>query len=143
MEKKFSALLLFFFTLTFRAIYYSLSITKDMKEEAMNMLLEVDFNSIRPFIFQLRKPRSSLVAACSDIQDGEFRCRRASWHKILGVNMHTVNKAWCQIKRRRPFEAGPEERRSRKQWDANERQSSWRNWKRAFRFGMQAICKWV
>lgn len=32
MEKKFSALLLYFFTLTLRAIYYSLSITKDMKE---------------------------------------------------------------------------------------------------------------
>ena len=64
----------------------------------MNMLLEVDFNSDQAIYIQLRN-QIIVGIACSDIQDGESLPSVRQLAQILGVNMHTVNKAYGVLKR--------------------------------------------
>ena len=63
----------------------------------MNMLLEVDFNSDQAIYIQLRN-QIIVGIACSDIQDGESLPSVRQLAQILGVNMHTVNKAYSVLK---------------------------------------------
>ena len=61
------------------------------------MLLEVDFNSDQAIYIQLRN-QIIVGIACSDIQDGESLPSVRQLAQILGVNMHTVNKAYTVLK---------------------------------------------
>ena len=63
----------------------------------MNMLLEVDFNSDQAIYIQLRN-QIIVGIACSDIQDGESLPSVRQLAQILGVNMHTVNKAYARLR---------------------------------------------
>ena len=63
----------------------------------MNMLLEVDFNSDQAIYIQLRN-QIIVGIACSDIQDGESLPSVRQLAQILGVNMHTVNKAYALLR---------------------------------------------
>ena len=63
----------------------------------MNMLLEVDFNSDQAIYIQLRN-QIIVGIACSDIQDGESLPSVRQLAQILGVNMHTVNKAYAILR---------------------------------------------
>ena len=63
----------------------------------MNMLLEVDFNSDQAIYIQLRY-QIIVGIACSDIQDGESLPSVRQLAQILGVNMHTVNKAYAILR---------------------------------------------
>ena len=63
----------------------------------MKMLLEVDFNSDQAIYIQLRN-QIIVGIACSDIQDGESLPSVRQLAQILGVNMHTVNKAYSVLK---------------------------------------------
>ena len=63
----------------------------------MNMLLEVDFNSDQAIYIQLRN-QIIVGIACSDIQDGESLPAVRQLAQILGVNMHTVNKAYAILR---------------------------------------------
>ena len=63
----------------------------------MNMLLEVDFNSDQAIYIQLRN-QIIVGIACSDIQDGESLPSVRQLAQILGVNMHTVNKAYSVLR---------------------------------------------
>ncbi|WP_129699764.1 GntR family transcriptional regulator [Anaerostipes caccae] len=61
------------------------------------MLLEVDFNSDQAIYIQLRN-QIIVGIACSDIQDGESLPSVRQLAQILGVNMHTVNKAYAILR---------------------------------------------
>ena len=63
----------------------------------MNMLLEVDFNSDQAIYIQLRN-QIIVGIVCSDIQDGESLPSVRQLAQILGVNMHTVNKAYAILR---------------------------------------------
>ena len=63
----------------------------------MNMLLEVDINSDQAIYIQLRN-QIIVGIACSDIQDGESLPSVRQLAQILGVNMHTVNKAYAILR---------------------------------------------
>ena len=63
----------------------------------MNMLLEVDFNSDQAIYIQLRN-QIIVGIACSDIQDGESLPSVRQLAQLLGVNMHTVNKAYAILR---------------------------------------------
>ena len=63
----------------------------------MNMLLEVDFNSDQAIYIQLRN-QIIVGIACSDIQHGESLPSVRQLAQILGVNMHTVNKAYAILR---------------------------------------------
>ena len=63
----------------------------------MNMLLEVDFNSDQAIYIQLRN-QIIVGIACSDIQDGESLPSVRQLAQILGLNMHTVNKAYAILR---------------------------------------------
>lgn len=63
----------------------------------MNMLLEIDFNSDQAIYIQLRN-QIIVGIACSDIQDGESLPSVRQLAQILGVNMHTVNKAYAILR---------------------------------------------
>ena len=63
----------------------------------MNMLLEVDFNSDQAIYIQLRN-QIIVGIACSDIQDCESLPSVRQLAQILGVNMHTVNKAYAILR---------------------------------------------
>lgn len=63
----------------------------------MKMLLEVDFNSDQAIYIQLRN-QIIVGIACSDIQDGESLPSVRQLAQILGVNMHTVNKAYAILR---------------------------------------------
>ncbi|MBS7007869.1 GntR family transcriptional regulator [Anaerostipes sp.] len=61
------------------------------------MLLEVDFNSDQAIYIQLRN-QIIVGIACSDIQDGESLPSVRQLAQVLGVNMHTVNKAYAILR---------------------------------------------
>lgn len=63
----------------------------------MKMLLEVDFNSDQAIYIQLRN-QIIVGIACSDIQDGESLPSVRQLAQVLGVNMHTVNKAYAILR---------------------------------------------
>ena len=63
------------------------------------MLLEVDFNSDQAIYIQLRN-QIIVGIACSDIQDGESLPSVRQLAQILGVNMHTVNKAYAILRQK-------------------------------------------
>lgn len=63
----------------------------------MKMLLEVDFNSDQAIYIQLRN-QIIVGIACSDIRDGESLPSVRQLAQILGVNMHTVNKAYAILR---------------------------------------------
>lgn len=67
------------------------------KEEAKRMFFEIDFNSEEAIYIQLRN-QIILGIATSDIQEGESLPSVRQLANTIGVNMHTVNKAYNVLK---------------------------------------------
>ena len=61
------------------------------------MLIEVDFNSDEAIYMQLRNQIIIGIAA-SDIQEGEALPSVRRLAQTVGINMHTVNKAYALLK---------------------------------------------
>ncbi|MDD2980562.1 MAG: GntR family transcriptional regulator [Hespellia sp.] len=62
------------------------------------MLIEVDFNSEEALYVQLRN-QIILGIATSDIQEGDALPSVRQLADTIGINMHTVNKAYTVLKR--------------------------------------------
>ena len=86
------------------------------------MILEIDFNSDEAIYVQLRN-QIIMGIACAEFADGESLPSVRQLAQVLGVNMHTVNKAYsvlrqeqslCDLKRRRIPETRPKKRCSHK-----------------------------
>ena len=56
------------------------------------MILEIDFNSDEAIYVQLRN-QIIMGIACEEFTDGESHPSERQLAQVLGVNMHTVNKA--------------------------------------------------
>lgn len=63
-----------------------------------NMLIEIDFNSEEAFYIQL-KNQIILGIATANIQEGESLPSVRQLAQTVGINMHTVNKAYTILKR--------------------------------------------
>lgn len=61
------------------------------------MVLEIDFNSDEAIYVQLRN-QIILGIACEEFADGESLPSVRQLAQILGVNMHTVNKAYAILR---------------------------------------------
>lgn len=61
------------------------------------MVLEIDFNSDEAIYIQLRN-QIILGIACEEIADGESLPSVRQLAQVLGVNMHTVNKAYAILR---------------------------------------------
>ena len=76
------------------------------------MILEIDFNSDEAIYVQLRN-QIIMGIACAEFSDGESLPSVRQLAQVLGVNMHTVNKAY-DLKRRRILKVRPKKRCSHK-----------------------------
>ena len=61
------------------------------------MILEIDFNSDEAIYVQLRN-RIIMGIACEEFTDGESLPSVRQLAQVLGVNMHTVNKAYAILR---------------------------------------------
>ena len=61
------------------------------------MILEIDFNSDEAIYVQLRN-QIIMGIACAEYADGESLPSVRQLAQILGVNMHTVNKAYSILR---------------------------------------------
>ena len=61
------------------------------------MILEIDFNSDEAIYVQLRN-QIVLGIACAEFTDGQSLPSVRQLAQVLGVNMHTVNKAYAVLK---------------------------------------------
>lgn len=61
------------------------------------MILEIDFNSDEAIYVQLRN-QIVLGIACAEFTDGESLPSVRQLAQVLGVNMHTVNKAYSILR---------------------------------------------
>ena len=61
------------------------------------MILEIDFNSDEAIYVQLRN-QIIMGIACEEITDGESLPSVRHLAQVLGVNMHTVNKAYAILR---------------------------------------------
>ena len=61
------------------------------------MILEIDFNSDEAIYVQLRN-QIIMGIACEEFTDGESLPFVRQLAKVLGVNMHTVNKAYAILR---------------------------------------------
>ena len=61
------------------------------------MILEIDFNSDEAIYVQLRN-QIIMGIACAEFADGESLPSVRQLAQVLGVNMHTVNKAYTVLK---------------------------------------------
>ena len=62
------------------------------------MILEIDFNSDEAIYVQLRN-QIIMGIACAEFADGESLPSVRQLAQVLGVNMHTVNKAYAILRR--------------------------------------------
>lgn len=67
------------------------------KEEVKSMLIEIDFNSDEAFYIQLRN-QIIIGIATSALQEGESLPSVRQLAENIGINMHTVNKAYTVLK---------------------------------------------
>ena len=61
------------------------------------MILEIDFNSDEAIYVQLRN-QIIMGIACEEFADGESLPSVRQLAQVLGVNMHTVNKAYAILR---------------------------------------------
>ena len=61
------------------------------------MILEIDFNSDEAIYVQLRN-QIIMGIACAEFADGESLPSVRQLAQVLGVNMHTVNKAYAILR---------------------------------------------
>ena len=61
------------------------------------MILEIDFNSDEAIYVQLRN-QIIMGIACEEVTDGESLPSVRQLAQVLGVNMHTVNKAYAILR---------------------------------------------
>ena len=61
------------------------------------MILEIDFNSDEAIYVQLRN-QIIMGIACAEFADGESLPSVRQLAQVLGVNMHTVNKAYSVLR---------------------------------------------
>lgn len=61
------------------------------------MILEIDFNSDEAIYVQLRN-QIIMGIACEEFSDGESLPSVRQLAQVLGVNMHTVNKAYAILR---------------------------------------------
>ena len=61
------------------------------------MILEIDFNSDEAIYVQLRN-QIIMGIACAEFRDGESLPSVRQLAQVLGVNMHTVNKAYAILR---------------------------------------------
>ena len=61
------------------------------------MIIEIDFNSDEAIYIQLRN-QIIMVIATSEIQEGESLPSVRQLAETVGINMHTVNKAYTVLK---------------------------------------------
>jgi DNA-binding transcriptional regulator YhcF (GntR family) len=71
--------------------------SKIITEEGENMLIEIDFNSEEALYIQLRN-QIIIGIATSRIQEGETLPSVRQLADNIGINMHTVNKAYSVLK---------------------------------------------
>lgn len=72
-------------------------ITKDTARKGDNMLIQIDFNSDEAIYIQLRN-QIIMGIATADIQEGESLPSVRQLAETIGINMHTVNKAYTILK---------------------------------------------
>ena len=75
----------------------SMSITKMMKWDGDKVLIEIDFESDEAIYMQLRNQIIMGIAA-STFQEGDSLPSVRQLAETIGVNMHTVNKAYTVLK---------------------------------------------
>ena len=61
------------------------------------MIIEIDFNSNEAFYLQLRR-QIILEIAASGLKEGEYLPSVRQLAEEIGINMHTVNKAYTVLK---------------------------------------------
>ena len=67
------------------------------KKEVLQMILEIDFNSDEAIYVQLRN-QIIMGIACAEFTDGQSLPSVRQLAQVLGVNMHTVNKAYAILR---------------------------------------------
>lgn len=87
----------FFLLLTFFLYCYSLSITILEKEGECSVYIKIDFNSEEAIYMQLRN-QIVMGIAREQLHDGESLPSVRQLANSLGVNMHTVNKAYAMLR---------------------------------------------
>ena len=80
--------------LTFNSICVIMYITK---EQVMYMYIEIDFNSEEAFYIQLRN-QIIIGIATNQYQEGDTLPSVRQLANSVGINMHTVNKAYSVLK---------------------------------------------
>ena len=80
--------------LTFNSICVIMYITK---EQVMHMYIEIDFNSEEAFYIQLRN-QIIIGIATNQYQEGDTLPSVRQLADSVGINMHTVNKAYSVLK---------------------------------------------
>lgn len=87
------------FFLKFNDNCYKICITKERKQGDMMLveLIHIDFNSDEAIYMQLRN-QIILGIATSKIREGETLPSVRQLADIIGINMHTVNKAYAVLK---------------------------------------------
>ena len=84
--------------MTFVAICYTMRITDEQMKDGEHMILKIDFNSDEAFYLQLCN-QIIMGIATSVIQEGDSLPSVRQLADRIGVNMHTVNKAYSVLKR--------------------------------------------
>ena len=75
------------------------------------MIVEIDFNSDEAIYIQLRN-QIIIGIATERLREGETLPSVRQLADDIGINMHTVNKAYSVLKQERFCQAGSTERRS-------------------------------
>lgn len=70
---------------------------RDSKEKGEDMYIEIDFNSEEAIYIQLRN-QIIMGIATSEIREGESLPSVRQLAETVGINMHTVNKAYSVLK---------------------------------------------
>ncbi len=74
-----------------------MNITKIQQRKGEYMLIEIDFNSDEAIYMQLRN-RIIIGIATAEIQEGDSLPSVRQLAENIGINMHTVNKAYSVLK---------------------------------------------
>ncbi len=69
----------------------------ERRKKGLRMILEIDFNSDEAIYVQLRN-QIIMGIACAEFSDGESLPSVRQLAQVLGVNMHTVNKAYAILR---------------------------------------------
>ena len=70
---------------------------REFKRKGVDMYIEIDFNSEEAIYIQLRN-QIIMGIATSEIQEGESLPSVRQLAETVGINMHTVNKAYSVLK---------------------------------------------